>query len=511
MPITSQLICNKFGGIRQVNSIFSSAIITASDCQNIELYDTGINGGVGIRTMKGNINISSNLIPSGEKVINIFESIQKGNKYFFVHTVSATEGKVYLFDINNSLMTPKLTGLAVTSVSCGKDFLQGTRDLFIFANGSDKFRYIEIGGSPETGIINAIDSQGREIRGLGLVVFAGRMFTFIGNRVHYCVTANINDWSTSNAMVSTSAGFIEFVKYPTAIALYLTSIAVFFNDSSVQISDNYPFTVSDESPGGCAGYDAFIFHGTDLYFYDDTKKGIFSFKQIVLGNKTLGENIAIEIKSELQQVDTSRLNEIKTLSIVLNDRNEIWFYLPDNNSNSTILIYDYLKGEWLKRVCQKINCFRVVNNKLYSGSNDGKVYQEYTSDSYDNLFIEKFYKTTALNLGSNTTLKALVFPPRIAVDLPYINIFWVKYIKNYDVFKTPKIKQIVAKFKNYLIWGAGYWGKNYWVGKSKINSIQKLPNISAFKTLEMTFYTTQNSENFAIKNIEFSKIKVVQV
>ena len=102
-----------------------------------------------------------------------------------------------------------------------------------------------------------------------------------------------------------------------------------------------------------------------------------------------------------------------------------------------------------------------------------------------------------------------MFPPRTFLELPYINNFYVKYIKNFNTFKKPKVKYIKAKYKNFLIYGVGYWGINYWSPK-KTNSIGKFPT-SNFKILEIQIYTQTKDENFAIKNIEFSKIKIKQV
>ena len=68
----AKLISNTFGGIRGVSSVFNDTIITASDMQNVELYNTGINGGVGISRMLGNKSISKDL-RDDEKIMNIFE------------------------------------------------------------------------------------------------------------------------------------------------------------------------------------------------------------------------------------------------------------------------------------------------------------------------------------------------------------------------------------------------------------------------------------------------------
>ncbi len=99
MSTMTQLICNKFGGIRQRNAVFSEDLITAQDIQNVELYYTGTNGGIGIRTAKGNVSINDTL-EGTERIINIFESVQGNQTYFFVHTEDDIQGKFYRYNMN---------------------------------------------------------------------------------------------------------------------------------------------------------------------------------------------------------------------------------------------------------------------------------------------------------------------------------------------------------------------------------------------------------------------------
>ena len=79
----SSLLCNTFAGIKRINSSFTNSIISASDMQNVELFNTGINSGVGIRTMKGNQSVLT-LDDKEEKIINIFSSVQKSETYIFI-------------------------------------------------------------------------------------------------------------------------------------------------------------------------------------------------------------------------------------------------------------------------------------------------------------------------------------------------------------------------------------------------------------------------------------------
>ena len=506
----ASLMCNKFGGIRRINASFSNDFISASDMQNVELFNTGINSGVGIRTSKGNIAVCS-AIPSDERIINIFESVQANVTYCFVHTENSTKGRFYLYDFISQTVTLKKDNLTKTGTSCGLDFAQGWNDVFVFSTGQEMFS-IQIGAATEiVNMNNLVDMEGRTVKGLGLINYDRRLWIFSGNILWFSVQENIYDFRTSNANVATSSGFVEYIKNITAITPYLGSLAIFFKDSSILLSGEYPYTQTDESPGGCASYNSLVFHGTELYFYDDTKKGIFSFNQVVNGDKTLGDNIALDIQQELCDINPARLNEIRVLSIVLSDRNEIWFLIPTNEPEvKTIMIFDYIHKEWVKRKCPDVTCFNIINNNLYSGGESGNIYEEYKTDTFNGTFIRSFYKCTPLNLGVDNTLKILYFPPRITADMTYSGDFWVRYIKNYDMFKAPKVKKIQVKtMKDALYFDSGKWDETYFPLK-ELNSIYKLPS-ATFKTLEIQLYCYTQGEAFCIKNIEFSKIKVKQI
>lgn len=507
--LKTNLICNNFSGINRTSSVFSASVITASDIQNVELYSTGVNSGVGIRTAKGNASVFDR-IPNDEKVIDIFESVQQGNTCFFVYTESENEGKIYLFDIQAKNLILKVSNLSVTGKASACDVSQGWSDLFVFSNG-EEILSIELnkytdGELDEVTMMNLTDTEGRSIKGLGIVVFAGRLWIFSNQTLWYSVQEDIYDFSTSDASISTSAGYIEFVKNITAIYPYLGTLAVFHSNSSSLITeDNGVFSKTMDSPGGCAGIDALVFHGTELYFYDDTKKGVYCFRQVVNGDKTLGENIALDIQEELCDIPLSLVQRIKTLSVVTSDRNEVWFLIPSNNEEfSIILIYDYLRKSWVKRKSQKINCMRIIGGVLYSAGK--KIYEEYSSNNFDGVFIPSYYKCTPLNLGKENNMKVLNNPPGISLDMNYNNKFYIEYVKNYDS-RTSKVRYIAAKtVKNSLYFDIGCWDVMYFHAKD-INSVKKMP-VSFFKTLQITFLTKTLGEDFCIKNIEFERIKV---
>lgn len=532
MAVT-QLICNNFGGIRERNAVFNNELITANDIQNVELYYTGSNSGIGIRTAKGNKSILN--IPN-ENIINIFETTQNGKSHILLHSETETCGKLYLYTEDEC--TCIKDDLLLTGSSNGFDITQGWRDYFFFTTGEEIFlyeiysfttddnnnfiAYTSIKANNIT-VFSPKDRDGRSILGLGACLFDNRLWIFNKNILWYSMQGDITDFGGNNTSVNdseivTTAGYIEELKNITAIHEYLGSLAVFFQDSSILLNiANGEISQSEQYVGGCAGINALVFHDTNLYFYDDTKKAVYSFQQVVTGERTLGQNCAIEVQTILDELSSVNIHKIKAISVFIEGRNEIWWDIPtDDEQYSTILIYDYLKNEWVKRKSQKLNTIKVINNKLYSTDTNGNLLEEYMSDTFNGKYIQHYYKCSPLNLGTMNTLKIFVFQPRLNFDLPYSNKFFVKYIKNFNTIKKPKIKFIETKYKNVLIWDEGYWDKDYWLIKNTL-AVGKFPN-ATFKSLEIEIYTDENTEDydkkgqsFAIKNIEMSKIKVKQI
>lgn len=535
MSLTSQLINNNFAGIRRKDSAFADTRITCSDCQNVELFYTKLNSGVGIRTANGNQAITTykendeikSVIPSDEEIIEVFQSVQDGNECIFVYTENSAEGKLYQYDkVSNTLTRFNVSAgigsnvLSKTGKACGTDFTQGWLDIFVFSNGKEVvyiYSDTETHSKPtveSSSKIKLVDMDGRKVTGLGLVVYNDRLWIFNERVLWYSQLGECRVFNYNDPAIATSSGYIELVKPVTAIYPYLGSLAIFHKDSSVLVEpdENTGFLLTDESPGGCASYRSLVFHGTDLYFYDDTKKGVFSFQQIINGDKTLGENIALDIQEELMEINANEVHKIKALSVVTSDRNEVWFLVPisDDNNYSIVMIFDYLRGEWVKRKCQRINSIAMLSSSLYSFGKE--IYEEYKTGLFNGEFIPSKYICSIFTMGSDNTMKITKFPPRLTVDGNYKCDFFVEYIKNYASYKKSKVKEIKSRqLPSVLKYDSGYcYDSGYIYVPNTINSIVKIPS-ATFKALEIKFYTEEEGQQFAIKAIEFSKIKVKQV
>ena len=513
--INDAILTNKFLGIKRIDTSFSSLVITSSDLQNVELFDTGVNSGIGIRNMKGNVKDFEFENPN-EKVINMFQSVQKAETYFFIHTEINGVGKVYLYNPIANTVTLKYDNLSQTGVSFGVDFAQGEEDWFVFSNAEKMIAirldcYDEHGELDEIVEFDMVDVENKLMdKCSGLVVFDGRLWVFGGLRLWYSVKEKCFDFSTMTQL-TTSAGYVDFVKNITAITPYLGTLAVFHKDSSslICLNSDYSYSRTEESPGGCSGADALVFHGTQLFFYDDTKKSVFAFSQIINGDKTLSENLAKDVQEELINVSSKDAPKVKMFSLIQKDKNEIWFLIPSEEDYSDILIFDYIHSQWLKRKSQNLTALAVINNVFYSAGKN-KIYIEYSGNDFDGEFIEAFYTCSPLNLGQDNTIKVLYIPPRLTLDMTYSNNFCVQYVKDYDVLKKTRNKTIKTKtIKNLLYWDVNSYDSGCFYKPKQANSIKRLPT-SSFKTLEIKFFTTDSTQGFAIKNLEISRLKVKQ-
>ena len=101
----TSLICNNFSGINRNNAQYSSSAITATNMQNVELFSTENNSAVGIRTMNGNIAVSSffyrnegNCLSYDPAVLILSsDGIELNRNIFFREGYTTTSFAPYLF------------------------------------------------------------------------------------------------------------------------------------------------------------------------------------------------------------------------------------------------------------------------------------------------------------------------------------------------------------------------------------------------------------------------------
>lgn len=578
---TTSIICNNFSGIQKQNATFSSELVTCSDCQNVELYYTNQNSGIGLRTSQGNTKIAT--LNDNEKIIAMHSASFGGSQYLFLYVEDDQKGYLKYLDGSSIKTIGEGFKKGVYNLCSFSVFSDSWLDILVLSNGNE-IKYYSINNESEATKAEGIkeissdeltlkDSENRDVSGLGLVNFDSRLWLFKNNILWYSKQGDCRNFNFQDPNYVASAGFIEMGKRITAIHTYNGQLAVFFSDGYrfVTTDTTTGFGVGSECSLGCADLNSLLYHGAELYVFDNNKKMIYALSQTATGDTTTTENLANDVQDILSEINPLDLGKgyIRTESVVTEDKNELWFLLPfGDKSNSElkektslVLVYDYKHNAWLKRLINKCSSICLHQNVIYSANSS--LYQEYNGYKYgENLFIPSYYKCSALLVDSYNTLKITKFPPRIIVDNSTTCDFWVEYTKNYDISKPSKLKEIICKKtgeiakyvtaiddgeyvtdesgnilyyedisstdeekvytnipipKHYTDGSLVYdyedvpyvYDSNY-VTRFNGNAVVKLP-ASTFKSLEIKFFTQNEKEGFSFKSLEIINIKVKQV
>ncbi len=516
------IFINKFKGIRAVNpsvEVLSSGIMSAVSCQNVELKYSHNGDNVGIYTMKGNMKIAE--LP-GMEICGMWESVQCGRKYWFVYAVDAVQGHLYNYDFYTKEFELLQSGFSKVKSCNGITVAQGFYDYFIFTNGTDDYVAVNMANEAErVRNLNAIDAEDRDIRGLALEYYDGRLVTSCKNRVHWSRAGDIFDWSTATTGLYTNPAYQEFDRDVTALIYYNNSLIVFTSCYSVSFTGNPgnapSFLRSGATGGGCAGFQSVVKFDNKLFYYDHQAKNVFAYYLYDVGQTRPTEGLANDLAAFFDKLNEKNLNEVSLQGFAMDERSEIWMKLPGYQDNM-VLIMDYIKGEWLERKMQNANAFCIYDGSLYSAYKD-KILLEYAGRNFDGEFIPARYEMNIINMGSDSNLKVPKMPIVLTMDSNYANNFYIRFIYD-DKPEKSRVRKVCKADDRYLVWAwnedderGGCWAEDktdehggIWASDDSLNVTYTLSGLLMFKQLQMIIYTSDPGDEFGIKRIEVKRM-----
>lgn len=519
------LAIQNFRGIRKVNPVVDTvgqAIISAAACRNVELRYTEKANNVGIFTVDGNRVVAS----CPHKVVDQWESVQNRVSYHFVYAVDDTQGYLYLYKQDDGSFSELKSGLSVIPTANGITIANGFYDWFVFTNGVDPYVAINMQQELESERvkeIDATDAEGRTIRGLCLEAYDGRLVTNCQNRVHWSKTSDIFTWNTSDPNLTTEPAYQELDRDITAMAYYNNSLIVFTDSYSVAFTGNpgdaANFNKSGATGGGCASYKSVIKFDNKLLYYDHRARNVFAYYLIDSGQTRPTNGLADNVIEFFDGINTNRISEIEVVSYINGDRSEIWFKLPYLGRDK-ILIFDYLKSEWVERQGQDdIKAVKAIGNALYSASGND-ILREYFTGNFNGEFIASEYVTNIINVGSDSNMKVPKMPLIITLDYGVENDFYIELTYD-DNPERRQLKRVVKTLKGYLIWAksaddetGGLWAVDandaaggMWYDKNRNTVMFNLAGLRHFKQLQMRIYTAEAGQQFGIKRLELKRVK----
>lgn len=501
-------IITSFKGIREQNGIASGGVISAISCQNTEIFPTEIGDNTGIRSMKGNTLLYT--LPLGYEVIGIFQSEQDGVKYKFIYAESEADNEGKLFYINSSNLPEALiTGLTVTGQCNGITMSSTAYDVFVFTNGVEA-KTVCFAQTPSIKTINAVDYQSRTLHWLSMAEWNGFLVVADAYGVHGSHQNDIYTWNDNPQGVSNS-WYIDFSKKVSAIYAYTGGLYIFTQDdvTFLNTTPNDTTNAKRETVAGvgCFNYSSITKHDTYLFFYDNNQKNIYYIQNIDSGQIRPAGPVAREIQTHFRDV-----KDFKMYSCVYNNKNEVWCLINDE-----IMIYDYVQQEWVQRVEQKINTICLTDNVVFSGY-ENCIFAEGYSTSFNGTFYPAEYRTTFINLGTNTNLKKQKTPLLIVVNDEAINDFWVQLTVN-NKQKNPKRVSVPAQFSGYYVGDeedeseiiderTRYGSARYTGDNTYSKKVVEISTPQTWYTLGIRIYTDTLGQGFCINSMELKNIRM---
>lgn len=521
------LAIQNFRGIRAVNPVVDvngRGIISAVTCRNVELHYSENGDNVGIFTAKGNLIVAT----CPHKVVGQWESVQNRVSYHFVFAVDDTQGYLYLYKPDSDSWEVLKDGLSVTETCNGLTMAVGFEDWFVFTNGVDDYLGVCMAKELESErvkFLEANDDDGTPIRGLCLQTYDGRLVTNSKNRVHWSVQQNIFDWKTAtDPNILTGGAYQEFDRDVTAMVYYNNMLIVFTEDYSTYFSGNpgnaSSFVRGGATGGGCSGFKAVVKFDNKIFYYDPAAQNIFAYYLIDTGQTRPTNGLADNVIEFFAGIDSNRSEQMEIVPYISGDRSELWFKLPYLDGDK-ILIYDYLKSEWIERQQQQyVKGLSVIGGYLYSAAGND-ILREYMTSEFAGTFIPAEYKMNIINVGSDSNLKVPKMPLILTLDFDYENDFYMEFIYD-DRPERAKTKRIVKFSKDYLIWAddaedkdGGFWATDeadenggIWLSEDKNNVMFNLAGLLNFKQLQIRIYTAESGQEFGIKRIELKRVKL---
>jgi hypothetical protein len=173
-------------------------------------------------------------------------------------------------------------------------------------------------------------------------------------------------------------------------------------------------------------------------------------------------------------------------------------------------------SEWVQRVEQSIDALCLINNVIYTGGQSGKIYYENVNILFNGAFYPAEYRTTFINLGSNSNLKKQKTPLLLVLNNDYTNDFWVELTVD-NKTKNPKRVQLKGA-------GGGFYGSDeeeqelqldnetydsayYAEDNPYSKKVKEVSTPQTWYTMSIRIYTDTPGQGFYINSMEIKNTK----
>lgn len=476
-------------------------------------------------------------LPSGDST---YYAWKKGvTTYYTTTTDDSNQCDLYLY-INGRMMYQSETGY----ITDGKLYINVDDISYLYTRDGDDDVVIPVAtndiqfySSPLSELnavyINSDDDSVRElVRGLSIQTWQGRLFVG-GNdgTLYYSEIGLIHGWDLKYGAGAIPMFYNDNSDF-TALGLYGEYLVIhrrdytYYLEETVVGGDDSTWRLVPFADISCESQQSWISIANAYYVYSRLNQGIFPLmKRTVFINNYLGQELSHKIADEFLNINKSAYSRIFPVFEPL--KSYIMFYMPILGGNGSNYCYCYdtiSKSWWLRIVPQNVTIAFRYDDKVFIGTADGKVLQEFKGTSFDGEPIKFSYKTPWFTFGDGSNYLSSR-ELRIKCDGEYANKFEVRNRR--DGGEAYKTRVVSGDNENVetLVWDIGYtdsdpegnidtstltdttWDNNIWM--DTIYTVKRFPLPDQFfQSEQIEFCGDTLDSNIAISGFEIDRVEL---
>ena len=358
------------------------------------------------------------------------------------------------------------------------------------------------------------------IRGTAIQYYNGRLWVGTDNGLFYSAVGLPNNWD-----IYSDAGVLYSIYNDSskisALGLFSEYLTVHKQFSTYILTCNGSSDTIEVKPFSnitCESQQGWIVSNTKYFVFSKDFLDIYPLIQhTVWSDKFLGVPISQNIRNLFKKVRIGDTDKI--FCVGRPKERQMMFYLPiDGYIGSNIaVIYDFQTNSWLLRqVPQNVTSAWQYDNKIYIGTESGKVLEEFKGKTFDGEPINSHYKSPWFDWTGDYTQSFAEFI--VEIDNTEDNNFYIDTQK--DGISRTEVRNIDSNklYGESMLWAydndeedynkSKYmtWDDNNWL-KATFETIRMLLPNNVFEDFQLRFFTNKIGQLFKIFKYGFRRIE----
>lgn len=379
---------------------------------------------------------------------------------------------------------------------------------------SDALFYLDALSECNATLVNEDDPNVNiPIRGTALQYYKGRLWVGSGSTIYYSQLGQYNKWD-----IKYEAGGIGDFYNDTSDVFGLG----LFGDYMLIHKENFTYTLSGgDSPDDwilspysnitAESQQSWIVTNAKYFVFSRSNMGVYPLTQrTIFADKYVGNELSVKIRNIFSELRLADLNQI--YAVAYPSKRWMLMYMPFASvlGSSKAIIFDFQTNSWLLRqVPQVVTIAFNYDNRVYIGTNDGKVLMEFYGRTFDGEFLEAYWKSPWFSMGDDSYFKSFdEFTIQVAEEDN--NSF---YLRGYRDKQSPYTERYITNnFEdiNALIWDGETsitdttWDNYDWVRTSLLDF--RFPmELNMFENYQIELRTAELGQGFSCYGFGFRR------